>query len=51
MEYERVFRLAKSLARMEEADAVIYRNGDGSYGFALAENVSDNEIVEIVTPY
>lgn len=50
-EYERIFRLAKALARMEGKDAVIYGNGEGTYGFALAENEIDKPIIEFVTPY
>lgn len=51
MEYERIYRLAKALARMEEADAVIYVMKDGTYGFSLAETEIDMNILETVTPY
>lgn len=51
MEYDRVFRLAKALARMECKDAVIFGNKDRTFGFGLAENESDKDVIEFVTPY
>ncbi len=50
-EYERIYRLAKGLARMECKDVVIFRNADGTYGFIQAGKETDKPIVEYVTPY
>lgn len=51
-ERDRIYRLAKGWARMEDKEAVIFRNGDGTFGFASASDIeSDREIVEYVTPY
>lgn len=49
-ELERIRRLAKSLARMEDADVGIFRNADGTYGFAKAANI-DKPIIEYISPY
>ena len=50
-EADRVRRLAKALARMEEAVAVVYRNEDGTYGFCTESEANDKDIVEYITPY
>lgn len=50
-EYQRVKRLAKAFARMEEKDVAIYTNGDGTYNFCLASIEIDNPIIEYVSPY
>ena len=50
-EYERIRRLAKVWAEMEEETAVLYRNEDGTFGFASASEEIVKPIVEFVTPY
>ncbi len=50
-EYDRIWRLAKGWAKMEEATAVIYKCEDGTYGFASEIDEIDKQIVEYVTPY
>lgn len=51
MEIERIRRLAKVLAKMENETVAIYRKGDGTYGFETANNEIKNPIVEYMTPY
>lgn len=50
-ERERMRRLAKALAKMEDATVALYRNEDGTYGFALASTEIKKPIVEYITPY
>lgn len=50
-EYERIRRLAKAWAKAEGATVATYKNGDGSYGFAAAEEEIGKPIVEYITPY
>lgn len=50
-ELDRIRKLAKGLARMEDTTVVIYRNPDGSYGFTSFIDETDNPIVEYITQY
>ena len=52
-ELERFRRLAKAWAMMEGQTAAIYKNEDGTYGFASisAESEIGKQIVEYITPY
>lgn len=48
---ERVWRLAKTFARMENVTIAIYKNADGTYGFTTVPEAENKNIVEFVTPY
>lgn len=48
---ERFRRLAKALARMSGETAVIYKNTDGTYGFASVSSHTDKQIVEYISQY
>ena len=50
-EIERIRRLAKAYARMEEQTVALYRKDDGAYGFAVPTEIINNIIVEYITPY
>ncbi len=50
-ERERIRRLAKAWAVMEQAVAVLYKKADGTYGFAPESENVDVEIIELITPY
>lgn len=51
MEIERIRRLAKVLAKMENENVAIYRRDDGTYGFEPLYNEIKKTIVEYITPY
>jgi len=48
---ERIRRLAKACAVMEDAIVVIYSNTDGTYGFCKASSEIAKPIVEYITQY
>lgn len=48
---ERIIRLAKGYARMENVTVAIYKNADGTFGFSDAEIEINREIIEYITPY
>lgn len=50
-ERDRIFRLAKALAKLEQVDVIIFKNDDGSFGFRPASDEIDKPIVEYITPY
>lgn len=51
-EYERMRRLAKAWAAIEEKAAALYLNTDGTYGFSDAEDDNtEKRIIEIISPY
>ncbi|MDE5976545.1 MAG: hypothetical protein K2G69_08350 [Muribaculaceae bacterium] len=50
-EYERIRRLAKSLAEMDDALVAIYARPDGTFGFDRADIAGDVKIIEYLTPY
>lgn len=51
-EYERMRRLAKAWAKLEDKAAALYLEPDGIYGFSDAsEDNTDKRIIEIVSPY
>ena len=49
-ERERMRRLAKAFAIMENVTTVIFKKADGTLDFALASEEIEN-IVEFITPY
>lgn len=51
MEIDRFRRLAKVFAQMEDANVVLYKNPDGTYGFCKASSETTNQIIEYITPY
>lgn len=50
-QYGRIKKLAKAYANMQGQAVAIYRNADGTYGFALAISEIDKPIVERISPY
>ena len=50
-QYGRIKKLAKAYANMQGQAVAIYRNADGTYGFALASSEIDKPIVERISPY
>lgn len=50
-ELDRIRRLAKALAKMDDAVVVIYQNADGTYGFQSADNEINKPIIEFITKY
>lgn len=50
-EIDRMRRLAKVFAEIENTTAVLYKNEDGTYGFMSADTETDKEIIEYITPY
>lgn len=48
---ERIRKLAKAFALMEEKEVVIYRQSDGTYGFTCSNNEIDKPIIEYISPY
>lgn len=50
-EYERIRRLAKAWAKMEDKTTVLYQNEDGTYGFTSISEEIVKPIVEYITPY
>lgn len=52
-EADRIYRLAKAWAKMENETAIVYKSADGSYNFAPISKREEieNDIVEFVTPY
>ena len=49
-EYERIHRLAKATAKLNDETVGIYKKEDGTYGIA-GEAESDKIIIEYITPY
>nr|DAK20682.1 MAG TPA: hypothetical protein [Caudoviricetes sp.]DAZ02870.1 MAG TPA: hypothetical protein [Caudoviricetes sp.] len=49
-EYERMRRLAKATARLQENTVVLYRNDDGTFGISPDLEIKKN-VVEFITPY
>ncbi|MBJ2189150.1 MAG: hypothetical protein JFR41_11070 [Muribaculaceae bacterium] len=50
-EYERIRRLAKDFARLENKTVALVKNANGTYSFHCADAVIDRPIVEYITPY
>ena len=50
-EYQRILRLAKAFARLEDDTVAIYANADGTYGFCLASLEIEKTIIEYISPY
>lgn len=52
-ELDRMRRLAKAWAKMEEVTVFLYKKDDGTYGFASISEESKigKQIVEYITPY
>lgn len=49
-EYERMHRLAKATAKMEDKTVILYKNDDGTYGYTC-DTETDKPIVEYISPY
>ena len=49
-EYERMRRLAKATAKIEDKTVALYKNDDGTYGFT-ADTEIDKPIVEYISPF
>lgn len=50
-ELDRIRRLAKALAKMDDTVVAIYQNADGTYGFQSANNEINKPIIEFITKY
>lgn len=50
-EIERIRRLAKAFAKMEETTVMLIGNDDGTYGFLPINKETDKTIIEFITPY
>lgn len=50
-EIERIKRLAKAYAKMEDTTVAIYSNPDGTYGFCISSVEISKPIVEYITQY
>lgn len=50
-DYIRIRRLAKTLAKLERIEVVIYENHDGTYGFCKTGFEKDKPIKEFISPY
>lgn len=50
-EIDRARRLAKGLAQLQGKTVALFRNEDGTYGFACIDREIKNEILEYITPY
>lgn len=49
-EYERMRRLAKATARLQENTVALYRNDDGTFGISPDLEIKKN-VMEFITPY
>lgn len=49
-ELDRMRRLAKAMARMEDKEVILYRKPDGSFGMTTETDI-EFEIVEYVSQY
>lgn len=49
-EYERMRRLAKATAELNDKTVVLYQNEDGTYGFTTDIEI-DKPIIEYISPY
>mgnify|MGYP000678332839 CR=1 FL=1 len=49
-EYNRMLRLAKATAKLDEKTVALYKNEDGTYGFTTDTEI-DKQIVEYISPY
>lgn len=49
-EYERMHRLAKATAKLQNKTVTLYKNDDGTYGFTT-DTETDKPIIEYVSPY
>ena len=51
-EYDRMWRLAKALAKLQKLTVALFKNPDGTYGFSVvSDDITDKEIVEYISPY
>lgn len=48
-ERERITRLARGFAKVENCCVAIYANDDGTYGFCRADQEINKTIIEIIT--
>lgn len=50
-EYERMKRLAKACARLQEQTVGLYKNPDDTYAFCVVTETSDKQFLEYLSPY
>ncbi len=50
-EKDRIWRLAKKLAKLEGKNVIMYRNENGTYDFATTLPEGNKHIVEYITPF
>lgn len=50
-EIDRVRRLAKGFATVQNVTVAVYRNEDGTYGFCDTAKEITKPIIEYITPY
>lgn len=48
---DRIRRLAKALAQMEEKTVAIVQNGDGTYGVCVVSDNINKPIIEYISEY
>ncbi len=48
---ERIRKLAKAYARLEDSVVAVYAKGDGSFGFGKLCDVPGRPVLEYITPY
>lgn len=52
MELERIRRLAKNLAQIEQEEVILFKNPDGTYGFTCSSEIdNDKTFIEYISPY
>lgn len=50
-EYQRIRKLAKALAVMQNDTVALYKNEDGTYGFSVISETVTKPILEFISPY
>ena len=50
-EYDRIKRLAKSYAEIEQKSVAIYGKDGGGYDFCAVNEIGDKQIIEIISRY
>lgn len=50
-ERERIYRIAKAWAAAENITVALYKNEDGTYGFASVHDCDSKQIEEFISPY
>lgn len=49
-EYERIYRLAKATAKLQQTTVALYKNADGTYDFTNETDIN-KPIIEYISPY